>query len=175
MTDHTTTDPDDPDTELLTNQVMVWEVDEGANVPLLGYYSARGSPPLNAPGSAGGVPIWQEVASFVAPFDILVVGTGMPAYFAEWDDHAYPGHRSTSDSTRWQEPHFHTAPGIDGPGQLFITADPEAYEMRSAMAPAGTTVDPAWLQSQGWPVSTAYHVQWMRISNQNVSGFLNDA
>jgi len=171
MTDHTTTDPEDSSSQLLTNQVMVWEINEGAGVPLLGKYSARGNPPLDAD---GGVPIWPEVAGFKAPFKVLVVGTGMPAHYAVWDDRDRPGQRSADDPTRWQEPYHFTAPGIVDAGQLFTTANPSAMQMRTAVAAAGTVITPAWLQAQGWPVSTAYHVQWMRLGNQNVSGFLND-
>ncbi len=102
---------------------------------LLSQYSSRCVLPTFDPTT--NEPAWPDVARIVCSVPCLVIGTPEPRYHGDYvteeDDDMYAA-----------------------------TTPAGTYGMRVLEAPAGTVIDCAWLQTQEWPESPAYHLQIVR-------------
>lgn len=127
-------------------QWLIWEANIGADGRLLNRFSRRA---LAARSSAGGAPSCPDIATFRAPFPVRLSGTPEPVYEGYWT-----GNPALQPATARMEP--------------------EEYQLRTLVVPPDEAVNWDYLQTKGWPVAPAYRIQWTRVGNEYVTGFMND-
>jgi hypothetical protein len=128
-----------------TSGTYVFEPDDG------GYHSAtQGIMSSRQMGpKLSGDDLCKTFGRVKVPFDAMLSGTPCPTFWAEW---ATP----TTDH--------------------LVTDAPGDSTHKAAVIAAGTEISTAYLHDTlGWPAANSYLLQWSRMGNQDVSGFLNDA